>query len=220
MATQVVTSSQTASNPGASTEADAAVLTGPGASYANAVLKLKHTDSNKENISDTVRSTAKEHRPGKNSLKDAKERTRNQSNEENSAQDDGENFTTVTSHGRKERKNEKNKREKNPPQKAVIVNGAAPSQHREAPATAPNNKEKEPGPPHEKDNKESDPTANEKKVFIEAPLPKVNPWQVNKNAAQVVGGQGQHPPHVAVAPKHQDKRVLQPQRQEVNMSGA
>lgn len=209
MATQVVTSSQPASNPGASTEADAAA--GPGASYANAVLKLKHTDSNKENISDTVRST-KEHRVGKTALKDNKDRTRNQTNEENTntGQDDGDNFTTVTSHGRKERKSDKsNKREKNHPQKAVIVNGAPP--HREVPVAS--------GPQHDKDNKEAESTANEKKVFVEAPLPKVNPWQVNKNAAQVVGGQPPLP-QVAVAPKHQDKRVLQPQRQDVNMSGA
>lgn len=225
MATQVVTSQSGNSSGGVVVTNDTDndhvhSSTGPGATYANAVLKLKHTDSNKENINDTVHSNIKDHRVNK-SVKDNvvhnKDRARiqiqnpDESNLPNSSQDDGDNFTTVTSHSRKERKNvDKHKREKNrdAPSKAPVVNGA-PAQHRDQ-----NNV---PNKDNQSQDKDSE-SAMEKKVFVEAPLPKVNPWQ-SRSAAQLVQGQPQ-PQTQAQNLKNQDKRVLQPQRQEVNLSGA
>lgn len=51
----------------------------------------------------------------------------------------------------------------------------------------------------------------EKKKFVEAPLPKINPWTKNKNAASVITGKAsdQQLPIAAST----EKRVLQPQQQ-------
>lgn len=269
MATQVVQSQNSNANnnsggPGAistNPEADPTNpdhVHGPGPTYANAVLKLKHTDCNKENISDSVV------RPriniNKNLKDNNKERTKSNQNaavvavddinNTNITQDDGEHFTTVTSHSRKERKHEKTKRDRNhssqhhhhhpqqqqqqqlqqqPQKNTVVVNGAAPphqqpqqSQQQQQQHTAISNKDKESSKVEAQQDKDShsDSGNGERKVFVEAPIPKVNPWQVNKNAAQVLQSQPPPPlPPPVHQPPKQDKRVLQPQRQDVNMSG-
>jgi hypothetical protein len=59
----------------------------------------------------------------------------------------------------------------------------------------------------------------EKKKYVEAPLPKINPWTVNKNAASVITGkQSETKPqagtHLAApSATSSEKRVLQPQQQ-------
>jgi hypothetical protein len=59
----------------------------------------------------------------------------------------------------------------------------------------------------------------EKKTYVEAPLPKINPWTVNKNAALVIRGkQSEAKPQAGsnfITPTvtSNEKRVLQPQQQ-------
>lgn len=94
--------------------------------------------------------------------------------------DDTDDFTTVTNHhNRKERKNhDKIKRDKQPKQ--------------------PQNTQSNKHDSSAKDKNENQPSVEteklEKKVFVEAPLPKINPWQTNKNAAQFLLGQEKKEP--------------------------
>lgn len=55
----------------------------------------------------------------------------------------------------------------------------------------------------------------EKKKFVAAPLPKINPWTKNKNAAEVITGKSGEPqlPAPTSTPSIAEKRVLQPQQQ-------
>lgn len=152
-----------------------------GTSYAHAVLNFKNHDntSNKENIHDTtqIRTTTK---------------TTLQENPKETTEgvvDDGESFTPVVSHSRKERKNEKNRREKlKDNNHKPMVNGNSEKRDKEQ-----SEREKE---------KDEEKEVSKPKVFVEAPLPKVNPWQVNRSAPQTV-----------------EKRVLQPQKQETTVNG-
>lgn len=193
MATQVVSNQQQNNNRvnvDGSTDNSGAGL---GPSYANAVLKLaKGTrDSDKENISD--------YHVGPQAVDTADYNVINKmtclKDEDmaigSSPQDDGESFTTVTNHhSRKERKKE----ERFAKRQAKSVNGAGQPGQKEYDK---NGEEKSRG--HEKGGNNSvgravlseqeQDGAAEKKVFVEAPLPKVNPWQANRNAAQVLLGQ-------------------------------
>lgn len=158
-----------------------------GASYAHAVLNFR-TNDNKENI----------HEGQKDAHPRPSVKTALQENQQNppeaadpAAADDGDSFTPVVSHSRKDRKNEKNRREKlREANNKQLVNGNG--EKREA-------KEQ---PEKERDEEKEAPKP---KVFVEAPLPKVNPWQVNKNAAQIVATT--------------EKRVLQPPKQETTVNG-
>ncbi|XP_022915475.1 la-related protein 1B isoform X3 [Onthophagus taurus] len=92
------------------------------------------------------------------------------------AQDDQEGtFTQVVSHSRRERKNERQRRDRNKDAPHKNVNGFKEKDH-------PRDMKREVS--YEKGEKDMD-KEPEKKMFIEAPLPKVNPW-LNKNAALVV----------------------------------
>lgn len=90
---------------------------------------------------------------------------------------DDDSFTPVVSHSRKERRQERSKREK-PRESKPLPNGTADK--RDPPATAK-------AQPHEQ-------SEEAKKVFVEAPLPKVNPWQANRNAAQVIANKDAEKP--------------------------
>lgn len=159
-----------------------------GTSYAHAVLNFKNNDSNsnKENIHDSQKDT-QIRSVAKTALQE------NQSNAKepiDSAVDDGESFTPVVSHSRKERKNDKSRREKLRENNHKQMNG--------------NGDKKEVSKDHQEKDKDEEKSARPK-VFVEAPLPKVNPWQVNKNAAQVLATT--------------EKRVLQPKKQETTVNG-
>lgn len=211
MATQVVSNQQQNNNRvnvDGSTDnlSGAASVAGLGPSYANAVLKLtKGTrDSDKENISDYHVGTQ-----GRSAAIGAKDcnvinkmtcpKASSQNLDEamaigSSPQDEGDSFTTVTNHSRKERKKE----ERFAKRQTKTVNGVQQDKGEE--------KRHEKGNPSGNRSvlaeQEQDSVALERKVFVEAPLPKVNPWQTNRNAAQLLQGQ------------QNDKRVLQ------NISGA
>lgn len=164
---------------------------GGGTSYAHAVLNFKNTDanSNKENINEdgqirppaTVKNDTPKEMP-------------------NDAIDDGDSFTPVVNHSRKERKNERNRREKlkenNHKQQQTLVNGNG--ERKEFSMRDHSDKEKDREAAAVVVEKDAKP-----KVFVEAPLPKVNPWQ-NRNAAKSLGAT--------------EKRVLQPPKQETTVN--
>lgn len=103
--------------------------------------------------------------------------------------DEGGSFTPVS---RKERKADKKQK-------------VAPQQ--QAAAAQVSSKRELPLPRESEKSKESQ--REEKKVFVEAPLPKVNPWQVNRNTPHIV----------PVAEAQSEKRVLKPQKQEAIVNG-
>ncbi|KAJ8923701.1 hypothetical protein NQ315_010282, partial [Exocentrus adspersus] len=174
-----------------------------GASYAHAVLNFKTTttNNNKENIKDPI---------GENQSQPVIEKFKPSEPESSRAGlDDDGTFTPVVSHSRKERKNEKLKKQK------ALVNGVSDKHERyeKKDAHIPKDKPKE---PHLKEKREDKDTStpkevveeqvDTKKVFVAAPIPKVNPWQVKQ--AQVVAKDTSN-----------EKRVLQPKKQEATASG-
>lgn len=171
-----------------------------GASYAHAVLNFKSDNSNKENInSDPMEApVSTKTLPIQPNVANAKEVVVEETNP--LAADDDSTFTPVVSHSRKERKNEK-KREKAREAHRSVVNGTSEkhSEKREH-ASAKEPKERQP--------QEGDKEEQEKKVFVEAPLPTVNPWQRNRS------GSVPQPP-----PPKEEKRVLQPQKQGTIVNG-
>lgn len=191
MATQVVSNNreQTQNDRHGRTE-------GPGPSYANAVLKLKPEAPLECQLTNTLTC------PKASSSNEAMA-----VGDFTSEGDEGGSFTPVMSHhSRKERKNQERQQARR--QQGKTVNGlAAPVEdrplRREGAAGA------RPAPnaavPSGEDSSEG-PTV-EKKVFVEAPLPKVNPWQTNRNAAQVVLAPPIAPPQPSVvrAPKDRKK---------------
>nr|CAH7739318.1 unnamed protein product [Callosobruchus chinensis] len=163
-----------------------------GASYAHVVLNLKQTsnnNNNKENIKDLP----------KENMQEVKDDNQKQTeNEPNKTLDDDGSFTPVVSHSRKERKHEKLKK------KQQLVNGGPEKEKFERKDAHPKDKH----PDKQKDKRDdgsskeskdgNDPQPDPKKVFVAAPLPKVNPWQVKAQA---------------VAQDTKPQRVLQPKKQ-------
>lgn len=125
-------------------------------SYAHAVLNIKQTLTTNKNdtAADVVQKNNIDERP--------KENVPINNN------DDDDTFTPVINHNRKERKNEKHKKGKH-----KLVNGEkADNKHDK---TEKQDKDKK-----ETTNSNTTNDLNDgKKVFVEAPLPKVNPWQKN-----------------------------------------
>lgn len=211
MATQVVSNQQQSNNRmnvDGSTDNLSGGPTGLAPSYANAVLKIgksapRPDTSDKENIASDCNAGG-----GTQRQKDCNVNTNNvtcpKASEDtmavgSSPQDDGGSFTTVTNHhSRKERKKEERQAKRHT---KVNVNGV--SQPKDTDKV-----EKDEKRHNDKTNQstgrpvlteQDQESVAEKKVFVEAPLPKVNPWQANRNAAQVLLGQQQG----------NDKRVLQ-----------
>jgi la-related protein 1 len=162
-----------------------------GASYAHAVLNFKqNNNSNKENIAEAKSdqcATIKIDKP--------------QTPEPQDPKDDSDTFTPVPTHSRKDRKHDQLKKDKH----KHLVNGNVDKKD--------NHEKFKKQPKHTKTKPEStketqsstqtkEDTTETKKVFVAAPIPKVNAWQI-KNAAPV-----------AAKEPLCDKRVLQPQKQE------
>lgn len=167
-----------------------------GTSYAHAVLNLKCNDnSNKENINEAVKEIQAQ--SSKSYL--LQENSKNTFEPLDNYLDDGESFTPVVSHSRKERKNERSKRDKFHDNNTVkpIVNGN--SEKRDSSVAVKEQSTQQ---------IDKDEAPEPRKVFVEAPLPKFNPWQANRNAAQVL----------ATTDKPVALRVLQPQKQ-YNVNG-
>lgn len=174
-----------------------------GASYAHAVLNFKQVDSNKENINESD--------PNNDTTQPSRNKTVSNQNalaiqepnqEPPSVDDGGGGFTPVVSHSRKERKNERNKKNREVhSNKNANVNADKRDNNRD-PTNRDVNVNREQAPKESVQEKEE--TSN-RKVFVEAPLPTVNPWQ-KKTGPSVT--------------KHEvEKRVLQPQKQELIVNG-
>ncbi|PSN55356.1 hypothetical protein C0J52_01848 [Blattella germanica] len=177
-----------------------------GASYANAVLNFKTMDSNKENINAVSHTTPKEH--------SAKEAPRNKSLQKSGKQQSvnscahnsangNEEFPQIIPQGRNSRKLP-DKMDTSVKVSSGPVNGSCDKTENDEKCVsveeeAANSSEKVP----------------EKKKFVEAPLPKINPWTVNKNAASVITGKptDSKPQTVATSVTANEKRILQPQQQ-------
>lgn len=166
-----------------------------GASYANALLKLNSAcaDFNKENIN-VKECTVINKMP----LPKASQHLDEVMAIGSSPQDEGESFTTVTNHhSRKERKSH----ERQPERQSRSEKQQSRSEKQDKqPPPASSGKQLNGEQPQA-----SDSSPVEKKVFVEAPIPKVNPWQAKRTAAQLL---------------QPDKRVLQPQRQEISTAAA
>lgn len=104
--------------------------------------------------------------------------------EQPTIEENDDTFTPVLSHSRRDRKNDRSKREKVREVK-VAVNGQVKEDNKEK-ASTKMNVEKNDVAVVEKTE-----CAMEKRVFVEAPIPKVNPWQVNKAAGQAGGKRAQ-----------------------------
>lgn len=166
-----------------------------GASYAHAVLNFRQVDS-KEDIkesNDTVQQSANKVNTVSDtpiSLDDLVEPML--------LDDGGGGFTPVVSHSRKERKNERNKKNREAQSNKAVNNIDKRDNNREN-----NTREQLPKEPTQEKEKEKEEVTN-KKVFVEAPLPTVNPWQrktlPNSN-------------------KDTEKRVPQPQKQQDLVNG-
>ncbi|CAG9828662.1 unnamed protein product [Diabrotica balteata] len=173
-----------------------------GASYAHAVLNFKQptnntNNNNKENIEEQLNSIQVKEAEIADSSKQPEEPKQNTEEEES--------FTPVVSHSRKDRKGEKLKKKL-----AVVVDRTDKHEH------SSKEKSKDLRLKEKRDDKESTAVkeGNEeqndvKKVFVEAPIPKVNPWQVKPTTGEA----SQHQPHTS------QKRVLQPKKQEITVNG-
>lgn len=144
-----------------------------GASYAHAVLNFKQTNNstnnnnNKENIEE----------PGKDNIVQLVDSSKQPEEPKQIIPDEEDTFTPVVSHSRKERKNEKKKK------LAATSDKHDKGEH----PLREKGKESRSGPKEKRDEKEpsavrdlGEDQSDSKKVFVEAPIPKVNPWQVKQ----------------------------------------
>lgn len=190
-----------------STDNKAAFSDNSGASYAHAVLNFKqnNNNSNKENIATVVVDTKPKLDTNSATPTTANKSEKPENSEPQDSKDDSDTFTPVPTHSRKDRKYEQLKKDKH----KHLVNGTVDNKkdnHEKFNKKAPKHaKPKQPEAlPKEIQNATQikEENSETKKVFVAAPIPKVNAWQV-KNA----------PPTTTNQPSN-DKRVLQPQKQE------
>lgn len=207
-----------------------------GVSYASAVLNFKNMDSNKENInaSSTGSAAAKDAvtkesqtKPKTNTQQKAgKQPPNSYASASKPSTNSGEEFPQIhaASSRNSRRVPAKNVRENgnnnnNNKTHNVTVNGASA----ESSSSKGETNLKEKPSPSVGETCAEPVEVPEKKKFVEAPLPKINPWTVNKNAASVITGKP--PPEskpqlpVVSASQSVEKRVLQPQQQGTVDSG-
>lgn len=198
-------------------------------SYASAVLNFKNMDNNKENINATtvgptpMDSVTKEAPVKNKSVNNPQQKTNRQPNTYATASKltaSTEEFPQINS------ANPKNSRRLGQPTKVDRDqnNKLKPSQSLSVCDSADSVKDSDNSvkpslsgdlPEAEVNTVETAEEVPEKKKFVEAPLPKINPWTKNKNAASVITGKTNEAP-VAAAPIQVpivEKRVLQPQQQ-------
>jgi hypothetical protein len=185
-----------------------------GVSYANAVLNFKNMDSNKENINAVSHTVPKEHcakeapTRSKSTLQNSVKQHATSNSAPNSAHGN-EDFPQIIPQGRNSRRLPE-KVETNVKVSSRPTNASCPERSQSDGKTC-SAIDDEGGNVCDK--------VPEKKKYVEAPLPKINPWTVNKNAALVITGkQPETKPQVGtnvVVPSvnSNEKRVLQPQQQ-------
>lgn len=176
-----------------------------GASYANALLSHKQSvtvKNNKENIM--------ENNPEPQAQKCIPQDVKQiDSDISKMMGDDDGTFTPVINNSRKDRKVEKHRKQKHVPNGMIDKNeGHEKSEKKDSYSSK--DKQKDLSSKDKKNPRDSslgresgENQIDTKTVFVEAPLPKTNPWQV-KNTS------------VAAVETSAEKRVLQPQKQEVS----
>ena len=179
-----------------------------GASYANAVLNFKSMDSNKENINAVSHATPKEHNvkeaPSRSKALQKSGKQHSLHSSANNSANGNEDFPQIIPQGRNSRRMPERM------DAAVKV------------SSGPINVSSDDKTEHENVNDDDEASNSEKvpekKKYVEAPLPKINPWTVNKNAASVITGKApEAKPHAvpaaSTAASSTEKRILQPQQQ-------
>lgn len=173
-------------------------------SYAGVLLKAytPETDTNKENVGRVTNSAVI------SSLKEAMAIG-------SSPQDEGDSFTTVTSHHSRKQERKKQSAGSGEPRRGnsgvhgrqgdVQSSEGKPNRQQQQPVNGSRQEQQlSEGQPQSQPS--SDPMV-QKKVFVEAPLPKVNPWQAKRSAAQVLQRQDVNTPQQpAVVRASKDRR--------------
>lgn len=172
-------------------------------SYAHAVLNFKNTDSNKENINDTALPAPKE-LPVKEVTARSKysyQKSARQNSHATHGSSSSDDYTPIIGNSRNVRKSpEKCDTNCKPVQNGPINGSCQDGQMSDSKL-------------NENDDCNGDPEKEPEKIkYVEAPLPKVNPWTVNKNAALVITGKHETSP-MSTQTVPTEKRVLQPQQQ-------
>lgn len=211
-----------------------------GVSYASAVLNFKNMDSNKENINassagttgakDTVTKESQTKPKTNAQQKTGKQPPNSYASASKPSTNSGEEFPQIhAASSRNSRRvpaknvrenvnNNNNNSNNNNKTHNVNVNGASA----ESSCSKGDNIKEKPSPSVGETCAEPV-EVPEKKKFVEAPLPKINPWTVNKNAASVITGKPpENKPQLPVvsASLSVEKRVLQPQQQGTVDSGS
>lgn len=180
-----------------------------GGSYANALLSHKQSVSVKNNKENIMENTS-EPQAQKSSSENIKQID---SDISKLMGDDDATFTPVISSSRKDRKVEKHRKHKHVPNGMIDKNDGHEKPDKKDPHSSKdkqkdvNSRDRKNQRDHSVGRELTDPPIDVKKIFVEAPLPKINPWQV-KNA----------PLNAIEAPV--EERVLQPPKQEINVNGS
>ncbi|XP_049837777.1 la-related protein 1B isoform X1 [Schistocerca gregaria] len=175
-----------------------------GASYAHAVLNFKSADSNKENIGETSETVTKEHNTkevpavGKYCYQKS---TKQQSHmtDHHATGGDGESCSVVTA------SKEGLENVSTSDVSGIRITDAGCNEETTGDVR---NSENEGGC-------KEDEKVSEKIKYVEAPIPKVNPWTANRNAASVITGKLESKSQSMLQSNSPTgRRVLQPQQQE------
>lgn len=149
-----------------------------GASYANAVQNFKNNPT-PGSSSETPKTKEESQVPST-----SQESTEKPSQAGPEVLDDDGSFTPVVSHSRKERKNEKKK------QKQLQNGSDKHDKHHDKKETHGVKRDRrEEREDKDKETKSPEELTGDKKVFVAAPLPKVNPWK-KRSVPAAVGGAG------------------------------
>jgi hypothetical protein len=180
-----------------------------GVSYANAVLNFKTLDSNKENINAASTSPVSVDTAGWETQSKTKPSSQSKISKPQSSYASA---SKTTNNG----------------EEFPLISSSCPKNIRQLPAkpekdTVASKQRTEPEVKVKDHNSASAKEAKveevvDKKKFVEAPLPKINPWAINRNAASILKGKlpaeaKQVVPSVAPSVSS-EKRVLQPHQQD------
>lgn len=191
-----------------------------GVSYANVVLNSKTMDSNKENINAAPVSNAvtdqgvKDVQPvPKTNKNNTLHKTGRQQNSYASAsKSSGNNTEDFPQFNPVNVSNKNNTKRISGKQESKVKSNNANVKTDSSVADDSKHKPSSSGTDADVNSTEPVVEVPEKKKFVEAPLPKINPWTVNKNAASVITGKSVNESNKATA-NPSEKRVLQPHQQ-------
>lgn len=197
-----------------------------GVSYANVVLNSKNMDSNKENINASPVGTVTDQ-----GTKDVQTKTNNKNSSQHKSGRHPNSYASASKPSGKEEDFPQinpvnvNKRIPGPGKQDNKVKNNSSNVNLKTETSVNNDESKQKASPGNVDpsvnNTESVVEVAEKKNLVEAPLPKINPWTVNKNAASVITGKAANENNKQpVASNTSEKRVLQPHQQGVAENNA